>query len=71
MTFEEEVLSLKDGERWKYNNKEDYHSAEIWLKHGVYFLFEMSEFGGKPIYQAHTLYKANVSDLIDTIETWT
>jgi len=64
------VADLKDGETWTYPES-DYGKAEVWFKHGTYFLFGIPTYGGQPSYVSRTNYKENIVDLIHRIESWT
>jgi len=41
----EKILELKDGECYTVPES-DYGKAEIWFKHGYYFLFGIPVYGG-------------------------
>lgn len=65
----EQILKLKDGESYIVPES-DYGKAEIWLKHGKYFLFEIPMYGGQPMFsEAFPLYR--IDDRIKTYESWT
>lgn len=65
----QEILKLKNNESWTWPES-DYGKAEIWLMHGMYFLFEIPSFGGEPRY-VDTYIATTLPDLIATVEKWT
>ncbi|MBW1729019.1 MAG: hypothetical protein JRJ62_15935 [Deltaproteobacteria bacterium] len=67
MAIFEEIKKLKDGQCFIWPES-DYGKAEVWFKNGLYFLFEIPQYGGMPIY--YNCY-AQISDLINQVETWT
>ena len=68
MDIKQTILNLKDGEHWIWPES-DYGKAEIWLKHNVYFLFEIPSFGGEPHYSG-SYTKTTIPDLIEMVEKW-
>jgi len=64
-----EILKLKDGESWIWPES-DYGKAEIWYKYETYFLFEIPNFGGLPMY-SRSFSKNNVDKLIHQVNSWT
>lgn len=68
MTDKEHILSLREGECYIVPES-DYGKAEIWLKNETYFLFSISEFGGRPTFEEE--FGLNwIDDLIKTYESW-
>lgn len=69
MADKEEILKLKDGERYIVPES-DYGKAEIWFKNDRYFLFEIPMYGGTPVF-----FKAYSVQWIDTMindyNSWT
>lgn len=65
-----EVMKLKDGESWTYPESY-YGKAEIWLKNGTYFLFEIPTYGGEPSFNNYVNYAYKIDGLISIIEGWT
>lgn len=69
MSDKEEILKLKDGESYIVPES-DYGKAEIWLKNGIYFLFDIPMYGGTPMY--HDSYnKHGIDRMIDQYNSWT
>lgn len=69
MNDKEEILKLKDGECYIVPES-DYGKAEIWLKHGFFFLFEIPMYGGVPcFYKAYS--KNQIDEMINKYESWT
>jgi hypothetical protein len=69
MTDKEQILKLKDGERYIVPQS-DYGKAEIWLKNDTYFLFEIPFLGGTPVFTND--YSAQyIDELIMEYESWT
>lgn len=69
MNYIGEITMLKDGEHWTYPES-DYGKAEVWYKHEVYFLFEIPQYGGVPKF-VRAFHKKAVTEILDTIESWT
>ena len=69
MTDKEYILKLKDGESYIVPES-DYGKAEIWFKHGTYFLFEIPTFGGKPAFFREFL-KYEIDHMIKIYSSWT
>lgn len=69
MTDKEAILNLKDGERYIVPES-DYGRAEIWLKHGTYFLFEIPVYGGEPSF-SNSYPKSQIDTMIKYYESWT
>jgi len=69
MNPKQEILKLKDGESWIWSEF-DSGGAEIWLKFGVYFLFEIPQYGGDPVF-ADYFPKHRIDALIDKVNSWT
>ena len=68
MNAKKEILKLNDGQCWIWP-KSDYGRAEIWLKNGTYFLFEIPPYGGKPNY--YCCYEVcQIDKLISTVSSW-
>ena len=64
-----EISNLKDGECYTVPES-DYGKAEIWLKHGVYFLFSIPQYGGQP--QFESIFKRHeIDNMIELINSWT
>ena len=64
-----EIEKLKDGESYIVPES-DYGKAEIWLKNGTYFLFEIPMYGGIPHFEK--AYGTHMIDeIIKTINGWT
>lgn len=64
----ESILAIKDGESLNINLGEE-SGAEIWLKNDRYFLFEIPQYGGMPMfYNCYTL--KDVGSIIEAIQTW-
>lgn len=70
MDAEKEIFKLKDGQSWTWPES-DYGKAEIWLKNGTYFLFEIPQFGGEPFYVAAFVGKGRIGELVGTVNLWT
>ena len=63
-----EILKIKDGESWIWTES-DYGKAEIWLKNGMFFLFEIPIYGGEPRF--HNNYSpSRADDLVQTVLSW-
>ena len=58
------ILKLKDGEVYEAKD------AEIWYKHGTYFLFEVKT-GGYPIFFIKSYSRHKISHLISDYLSWT
>jgi len=69
MDAKQEILKLKDGESWIWPES-DYGKAEIWYKNGTYFLFEIPQFGGQPMYSC-SFNENNIDGLIFKVNSWT
>lgn len=67
MNAQMEIAKLKDGECWVWPEG-DCGKAEIWLKHGTLFLFEIPMYGGEPMFYGS--YQ-RVEDLVQTVMAWT
>jgi len=69
MNAKQEILKLKDGECWIWPES-DYGKAEIWYKNETYFVFEIPQFGGQPMY-SYSFNKNNIDGLIHQVNLWT
>jgi len=67
--IKEQILKLKDGECWAWPES-DYGKAEIWFKHGIYFLFDIPTFGGYPLYSG-SYSRDSLDELISAVDGWT
>ena len=65
----DEIMKLNDGEKWIWPES-DYGKAEIWFKHGGYFLFEIPMYGGEPRFVG-CFSKRRLAELIDIVSSWT
>lgn len=65
----EEILRLKDGEEYTIPES-DYGKAEVWLKNGMYFFFEIPMYGGEPQY-SFNCSKHNLKEHIDMVYSLT
>ena len=76
MDYKEEILALKDGESFVIPES-DYGKAEIWLKHGTYFLFGIPMYGGRPFFEkaVSSMSKNSKDQVVDCIvkiiKSWT
>ncbi len=69
MTDKEQILELYEGESYIVPES-DYGKAEVFLKHGMYFLFSIPMYGGLPVFvKAYT--GDSIEDLIREYESWT
>ena len=69
MNPKQEILKLKDGESWTWPES-DYGKAEIWYKNKTYFLFEIPQYGGQPMY-SRSFCESNIDGLTLEVESWT
>ena len=65
----EEILNMEDGKPYYFNMIND-GGAEIWKINGLYFLFEVPLYGGRPRYYA-CYGTAGIDDMIKTYKSWT
>jgi len=63
------IQNLKDGDCFIWPQS-DYGKAEIWFKNEVFFLFEIPEYGGMPIFSG-SFHPSQVDRLIDKVNSWT
>jgi len=64
-----EILKLKDGESYIVPES-DYGKAEIWFKNNFYFLFEIPQYGGEPMF-TEAFPKHRINEMIKKYESWT
>jgi len=69
MTYKNEILKLKEEECWT-DAIGDCGKAEVWLKNGTYFLFEIPLYGGRPQFSG-AFFNRNIDALINKIDSWT
>lgn len=65
------ITNLKDGESWTWPES-DYGRAEIWLKNGTYFLFEIPMYGGEPRFcESYDRHQVKINELVERVLAWT
>ena len=67
--MKDEILKLNHNECYTVPES-DYGKAEIWNIHGHYILFEIPQFGGKPMY-VNSYPKYRIDEMMKKIESWT
>jgi hypothetical protein len=65
----EQIQALKTGECYTVP-KSDYGKAEIWRVHDNFVVFEIPQYGGKPIYSG-TYLKGQIGVIAKMIGGWT
>jgi len=69
MNHKENILKLKDGETYFIPLGEE-AGGEVWKKNDVYFLFEIPQYGGNPMYSSH-YSKFRIDELLNVVKGWT
>ena len=64
----EEIKKLKDAESYTVPES-DYGLAEVWKKNGWFFLFEIPQYGGEPMYIG-SYCEGREDEIVKTIEEW-
>lgn len=65
----ENILKLKDGETYFISTGEE-AGGEIWKKNNWYFLFEIPQYGGEPMFVEYFPFD-EVDKLVETVLSWT